>query len=83
MPETAVGEVQEKLIKTPDLAKILGVTPEYLTQLVKAGKIPAYQFAEKGHLFFQLSEVLAALRVESKMPEKEKEPVPEEDAVPE
>lgn len=68
--EIEVAEV-EKFIKTADLVNLFeapdgtkNLTPEYVSALVKQGKIPAYRFKEKGHLFFRLSEVVEALRVQ-------------------
>lgn len=71
--ESEVIEV-ERFIKTADLVALWeapdgtrNLTPEYVSALVKQGKIPAYRFKAKGHLFFRLSEVVAALRVKPEL----------------
>ena len=67
----------EKFIKTADLVELFTgkLTPEYVSRLVEEGKLPAYRFGPKGHLFFRVSEVEKALRVKV-----EKKPVTEEAA---
>lgn len=61
-----------KLFETPDGK--MQLTAEYVSTLVKKGKLPAYRFGEKGHLLFRLSEVEDALRVQVQKEEREEAP---------
>lgn len=69
----AKAKEREQFIKTADLVELFGgqLSPEYISQLVKEGKLPGYRFSEKGHLFFLASEVVKALRIRVKPATKE------------